>query len=51
MAGKNLVSDVKDSDSKEKLASSGDVLTKELLESFSAGALAQIRLPKSNSED
>ena len=40
VTGKNLVSDVKDSDSKEKLASSGDVLTKELLESFSAGALA-----------
>ena len=50
VTGKNLVSDVKDPASKEKLASSGDVLTKELLESFSAGALAQIRLAKSYSK-
>ena len=50
VAGKNLVSNVMDPASKEKLASSGDVLTKELLKSFSAGALAQIRLAKSNSK-
>ena len=50
VTGKNLVSDVKDPASKEKLASSGDVLTKELLQSFSAGALAQIRLAKSYSK-
>ena len=46
--GKILAADVKDPSSQETLASSGDRLTKKLLRSFSAGALGQIRLTKSN---
>ena len=47
-AGKSLAADLKDSESKEKLASSGDGVTEELLETLPASAFGQIRLAKSN---
>ncbi len=45
--GKKLAADLKDDDN-EKLAGSGDSLTKELLESLPVGVFRQIRLAKNN---
>ena len=47
-SGKPLAADIKDDETKEKLASSGDALTVEMLEELPAAAFGQIRLAKSN---
>ena len=47
-AGKTLTADVEDAESEEKLASSGDAISVELLETFPAAAFGQIRLAKKN---
>jgi len=47
-AGKNLAADIEDPETNEKLASSGESISVEMLENLPAGAFGQIRLAKSN---